>query len=92
MKRNVMLLLVDGVTKTKEIDFTEPQARIVDRLLSGEKVTWINTHRRDGGDFVWDNYWGNECVGYRAFTFAIYKIADAFGLKFGEVSDMFHKK
>lgn len=79
MKMNITL---NG--EMREVNFTKPQSAIVERLLKGEKVTTINTHRRDGGDFVWYRedgyYWGRECVGYRAFWCAMYAIRDAFGL------------
>lgn len=76
-------ITLNGVTK--KVNFTSPQARIMERLLSGEKVTMINTHWMSGGEFVWyneDGYeWGKESVGYRAFNGAMYAIRNAFNLK-----------
>lgn len=36
--------------ETKAVNFTNPQAEIMMRLLRGDKVTYINTHRMSGGD------------------------------------------
>ena len=66
-------ITINGIMKL--VQFTKPQAAIIDKLQNGSKATYINTHRRDGGDFVWfekdGNYWGAECVGYRAFNGAM---------------------
>ena len=78
----------------KDIKFTDPQAKIVERLLRGDKVTMINTHYRSGGDFVWydaDGYsWSKEYVGYKAFWGAMYAVRKAFNLnRVDEYSDQF---
>lgn len=65
--------------KTRKVSFTKPQARIMERLLRGEKVEMVNTHRMNGGDFIWVSKYDYEFVGYRAFWGAMKAIRDAFG-------------
>ena len=82
MKQSINIT-INGVTK--QVQFTEPQARIMKRLLNGEMATTINAHRMDGGDVVWyrkdgDYSWGAECVGWRAFNGAMLAIRNAFAL------------
>lgn len=81
--------------ETKKVKFTEPQACIMKRLLNGDKVTTVNTHRMDGGDFVWYNdsikegsYWGFERVGYKAFWGAMLAVGKAFGSTWNEIRDI----
>ena len=76
---------------SKDVKFTDPQARVMERLLRGEKVTMINTHWMSGGEFVWyqpdGNYsWGKEYVGWRAYQGAMRTVEKAFNLK-GEDAD-----
>jgi hypothetical protein len=68
--------------ETKKVSFTDPQARIMQRLLNGEKVTFVNEHHRDGGDFVWYPIrgFGYEHVGWRAFQGAMRAVEKAFGM------------
>ena len=70
--------------RSKEVNFTEPQARIMTRLLNGETTIWINTHRFSGGELVWyredGDYSQAECVGIRAFNGMVRAIGKAFGL------------
>ena len=81
--------------QTKSVNFTNPQAAIMRRLLNGEKVTMINTHHRDGGDFVWyridGNYFGAESVGYRAFNGACYAIRKEFGLNTEQMHKLYEQ-
>ena len=66
----------------KEVNFTEPQAKIMKRLLNGEKVILINKHHLDGGELVWynkdGNYYGAERVYYKPFNGAMYALEKAF--------------
>lgn len=70
--------------QSKEVEFTKPQAWIVNQLQNGKRATMINTHHRDGGDFVWydkDGYGGGAIfVGYKAFNGAMRAIVKAFNL------------
>lgn len=70
--------------ETKAVNFTQPQAEIMMRLLRGDKVTYINTHRMSGGEFVWYDENGYECgancVGVKAFNGAMWAICKAFNL------------
>lgn len=78
--------------ETKSVNFTEPQARIAERLLRGDRATWINLHHRDGGDFVWydkDGYgWGATCVGWKAFNGAMLAIQRTFGLDYKQYNEL----
>ncbi len=67
--------------ETKKVSFTDPQARIIERLLNGEKYVVVNRHRMSGGDFIWydaDGY-SFEYVGVRAWQGAMFAIRKAFG-------------
>lgn len=77
-----MTVVFEGTTKM--VNFTEPQARIMERLNRGEHATMINTHHISGGDFVWkeqiEKFGCLEYVGYRAFNGAMNAITKAFKL------------
>ena len=77
-----MEIVFEGVKKS--VNFTDPQAAIMRRLLQGERATFINTHWMSGGEFVWydkdGNYWGKESVGYKAFNGAMRTITKVFSL------------
>lgn len=81
--------------ESKQVNFTKPQANIMERLLKGEKTTMINTHYRSGGDFVWfdkdGNYFGAECVGWKAFNGAMYAIVKAFNLNNEQKKELYDK-
>lgn len=91
MARTIRDITLHGVTKS--VNLTEPQARIVDRLLAGKRATWINTHHLDGGDFVWYDkdgyYWGAEFVGWKAFNGAMLAIQRTFGLDREQYNDLY---
>lgn len=38
-----------------KLKFTPPQQKIVDKLLKGDRLTRINSHRLSGGEFMWKN-------------------------------------
>ncbi|MCF2559443.1 hypothetical protein I6E23_05675 [Prevotella brevis] len=79
-----MKITVEFEGITKSVNFTEPQARIMQRLNRGEHATMVNTHYMSGGDFVWkeqsEEYGCKEFVGYRAFSGAMTAIIRAFNL------------
>lgn len=83
----------NGVTKL--VNFTEPQERIMMRLLSGEKTTYIHTNRASGGEFVWfrkdGDYENAECVGYKAFNGAMRAIKKAFNLTQEQEISLYNK-
>lgn len=83
----------NGVTKS--VNFTEPQERIMMRLLSGERTTYIHTNRASGGEFVWvredGDYENAECVGYKAFNGAMSAIKKAFNLTKEEETSLYKK-
>lgn len=67
-----------SITDPEYLVLTTPQWRIYARLMKGEKVTNIHTHRQSGGEFVWvktyndvpdyeKTTYSHEPVGYRAF-------------------------
>jgi len=75
---------------------TKPQQKIYSRLLAGEKVTHVNTHRQSGGEFVWakESYnggidyektvWMSEVVGYRAFWNLMRELNRVEGIEAGQ--------
>lgn len=79
-----MKLKITFEGETKSVNFTKPQAEIMERLLRGDKATYINTHRMSGGEFVWydkEGYeYGVNCVGIKAFNGAMWAICKAFNL------------
>ena len=72
--------------ETKMVAFTEPQAKIMERLLEGETVTY-----NSNDTLVWDNGNFRECVGVRAFNGAMDKVCKAFGLTHEEECMMYDK-
>ena len=86
-------VIINGITKS--VNFTEPQSRIMQRLMSGEKTTYIHTNRMSGGDFVWireeGDYENAECVGYKAFNGAMRAIRKAFNLSDEDFSEIYRK-
>lgn len=69
---------------TKNVRFTKPQQAIMERLIKGDRATFINTHWMSGGEFVWycedGDYSAKEFVGYKAFNGAMWAIRKAFNL------------
>ena len=71
--------------ETKMVAFTEPQERIMRRLLNGETATYY------GDTLVWDDGNWQECVGVRAFNTAMHNICKAFSLTHEEVDMLYDK-
>ncbi len=78
--------LFSSFLQENNIKFTKPQQEIVDKLLRGWKLTVVNTHYANGGDFMWLEYPGAEpsYAGrvYKAFFNIGYTIQKQTGIKF----------
>jgi hypothetical protein len=84
------------------VKLTKAQQKIYDRLLAGEKVCNIHTHRQSGGEFVWvkkdgerpdyeRTVWEHEPVGYRCFWNMMRRLHNDQGPKCIDVTCYFHK-
>lgn len=71
--------------ETRQVSFTKPQARIMERLLSGKKVKVV------GDRLTWYPIGGfdYEYVGCRAFNGAMWAIVDAFGMTSNQEHELY---
>ena len=68
----------------ENVKFTKPQRSIVVKLLQGAKLTVVNSHRMNGGEFMWVDYPGADpsYAGkvYKAFFNIFYQIKKQTGV------------
>jgi len=50
VKENCQLI---DILSSHKVKFTKPQKYIVDKFLSGWKLTRVNTHHMSGGQYMW---------------------------------------
>lgn len=66
------------------VKFSEPQQRIVDKLLQGDKIVIVNQHRMNGGEYMWkeveSEYLKPAGHVYKAFWGIQYAIKEQAGL------------
>jgi hypothetical protein len=77
-KSEIEQLFVEKFSK-----FTKPQQVIINKLLSGHKLTAVNTHRMNNGEYKWIvpssqylEYAGHVHKAFRGVEHSIYKLTN----------------